>query len=100
MLKMIYIYIYIYIYKRYDKITFNNTDNTSKSVNQYTTDVVNNYKINKVSNLKKAYCNLTDDIVINKHNTIYTNDNITVTKIHKRANFNDNNTLQGHRTYK
>ena len=32
-----------------------------------------------------------DDAVINKHNTIYTNDNITATKINKLVIFNDNN---------
>ena len=32
-----------------------------------------------------------DDVAINKHNTIYTNDNTNVTRIIKPANFNDNN---------
>ena len=37
----------------YDNITFNNTNNISKHINQYTNDVVNNCKINKVSNIKR-----------------------------------------------
>ena len=36
------------------------------------------------------YYKLIDDVVINKHNTIYTNDNTNVTKIHKLVNCNDN----------
>ena len=51
-----------------------------RRINHYTTDVVNKYKINKVSNLKKTYYNCVDDVAIDKHNTIYTNDNINVTK--------------------
>ena len=78
------------IYIRSDNRTFNNTDNISKHINQYTTVVVSNYKTNKVSNLKKAYYMLIDD-VINKHNTIYTNDNTNVAKINKLVNFNGNN---------
>ena len=34
-------------YKRYDTRTFNNTNNIHKRINQYTTDVFNNYKIKK-----------------------------------------------------
>ena len=66
-------------YKRYDNIISNNTYNISKAINQYTTDVVNNYKINKASNLKKTL-HFIDDAVVNKHNAIYINDNINVTK--------------------
>ena len=40
------------LYKRSGNRTFNNTDNISKNRNQYATDVVNDYKTNKVSNLK------------------------------------------------
>ena len=54
------------LYKRPDNITFNNTNNIPQTINQHTADVVNNYKINNVSNLKKAYHNLIDDVVINK----------------------------------
>ena len=32
-----------------------------------------------------------NDVVINKHNTIYTNDNINVTKTNTLVNFNDTN---------
>ena len=46
------------LYKRYDNRTLNNTHNISKTINQYTADVVNTYKTNRVSNLKKAYYNL------------------------------------------
>ena len=34
-------------YKKQDNITFNSTNNTYKHINQYSTDVFNNYKINK-----------------------------------------------------
>ena len=79
------------LFKRPGNQTFNNTSNKSNNMNQYTTDVVNSCKINKVSNLKKAYYDFIDDVVINTHNTIYTNGNITVTKINKHVNFNGNN---------
>ena len=64
-----------------------------KSINQYTTDVVDNYKINKVSNLKKAYYMFIDGVVIDRHKTIYTHDSTIVTKINKLVNFNDNHCL-------
>ena len=35
------------LYKRYDNRTFSNTTNIHKHINQYSTDVFNNYKINK-----------------------------------------------------
>ena len=38
-------------YKIYDNRTFNDRDNISKAIGQYTTDVVNVYKTNKVSNI-------------------------------------------------
>ena len=79
------------LYKRYGNRTVNNTSSVSKTINQYTTEVVNNYKTNEVSNLKKAYYNVIDGVVINKHNTIYNNGNITVTKINKLVKFNDSN---------
>ena len=34
------------LYKKQDDITFNNTNNTYKHINQYSTDVFNGYKIN------------------------------------------------------
>ena len=46
-----------------------------------------------VSNPKKTYYNLIDDVVIDKHDTIYTNDNTNVTKINKLVSFNDNTYL-------
>ena len=35
------------LYKKQDSRTFSNTNNTFKHINQYSTDVFNNYKINK-----------------------------------------------------
>ena len=35
------------LYKRSDNITSNNTSNIYKHINQYSTDVFNNYRINK-----------------------------------------------------
>ena len=65
--------------------TFNNTANISKHINQYT-----NHQ-QSFKSKKKTYYNLIDDVVTNKHNTIYTNDNTNVTKISKLDNFNGNN---------
>ena len=64
--------------------------------------LVNNYKTNKASTLKKTYYNLIDDVVINKQNTAYTNDNINVTEINKFVNVNANSYVfhKEHRTYK
>ena len=45
--------IYIYIYKRSDNRTVNNTSNTYKHINQYSTDVFHNYKVK--NNVKKSY---------------------------------------------
>ena len=42
------------LYKRSGNILFNNTNNISNIINQYTTDVVNKYTVNKVSTLKKG----------------------------------------------
>ena len=33
------------VYKKYDNRTFNNTNHTSKHINNYSNDVINNYKI-------------------------------------------------------
>ena len=49
-------------------------------INQCSTDVFNSYKINKAHNVKKTYFNLINDVVINKHNTINTNDTYNITK--------------------
>ena len=78
------------IYIRPDNLTLNNTNNICKTINQYTTDVFNNFKANQVSNLKKAYY-MFIGILINKHNITYTNDNTTLTKINKLVNLNDKN---------
>ena len=72
-------------------ITSTNTNNISKTTNQYTADVVNIYKINKVLNLKKAYYDF-DDVVVYKLNAIYTNENITVNEIIKFVNCNNTTT--------
>ena len=37
------------------------------------------------------YCNFSDDVVVNKPNTIYMNGDINVTKINKLLNFMGNN---------
>ena len=55
-----------------DSRTFNNTNYISKPVNQYTTDVVNSYKGNKVSNLNKAYYDFIDGVVFLINITPYT----------------------------
>ena len=36
-------------------------------------------------------CNFIDDVVINKHNTIYTTDTYTITKNHNLINITDHN---------
>ena len=69
------------LHKRSDNRTFSNTNNTFKHINQYPTDVFNNYKMNKTHNVKKTYYNFTNDAAVNKHNTINTNDAYNVTKI-------------------
>ena len=40
-----------------------------------------NYKINKTHNVKKTCSNVTNDVVIKKHNTINTNDTYNIMKI-------------------
>ena len=47
-------YIVNNLYKKQDNRRFNNTNNIYKGINQYSTDINNNYKINKVSNVKKS----------------------------------------------
>ena len=46
-----------------------------------------------VSNPKNTYFNVTDDVVVNKHNTVNTNDNINVTTINKPVNFDRNSSF-------
>ena len=78
------------LYKRSDNRTFNNTNNIYKH-NQYPTDAVNNYKINKTHNVKKTYYYYNNDVFINKHNTINTNDTHNITKNNRLYNVTDNN---------
>ena len=59
------------IYKQRGNRTVNNTNNISNNLKQYTTDVVNAYKINKTSNIKKTCYNFIEDVVINQNNTIH-----------------------------
>ena len=70
------------------------TQITYKHINQYPTDVSNNHRINKAHNVKKAYHTFTNDVVINTHNTINTNDTYNATKINKLVNFSDQHFLQ------
>ena len=79
------------LYKKQDNRTFNNTNNIYKHINQYSTDINNNYKINKVSNVKKTYYNFTNDVLINKHNTINTDDTYNIIKNNNIFNLTDNN---------
>ena len=60
-------------------------------MNNYSNDVTNNYKINKVSNVKKTYYNFTNNVVINKHNTINTDDTYNIAKDNNLFNFTGNN---------
>ena len=79
--------------------TFNDTGNIYKHIKQYSTDSFYNYKINKTHNVKKANFKYTNDVVIDKHNTINTNDTYNVIKMNKHVNFNDKQLfLQRNRT--
>ena len=80
------VYVESNLYKRFGHRTFNSTNNIYKHINQYSTDVFNNYKINKTHHVKKTNKKNkkhTNDVVINKHNTINTNDTYNVTKAKK-----------------
>ena len=81
------------LYKRPDNRTFDNTNNMYKHINQYSTDVFNNYKMNKTHNVKKTNYNLTNDVSSNKHNTINTNDTYSISKTNNLLNINDNQYL-------
>ena len=50
--------------KKQDSITCNNTNNIYKHINQYSTDVFNNCKINKTHHVKKTYYNYNNDVFI------------------------------------
>ena len=52
------------MHKRYDNRISNNTNNIYMHTNQYSTDVFNNYQINKTHNVKKTYYNIISDIAI------------------------------------
>ena len=66
--------------KRNKIIEHSITQITYNHINNYSNDVTNNYKINKVHNLKKTYYNLNDDITPNKTSNSYSNDTYNVTK--------------------
>ena len=68
------------LYKRSDNITFNNTRNISKNINQHTADAANNYENQQSFKSKKTYPNCMKDVAANKCNTTYTNDNTNVTR--------------------
>ena len=50
-----------------------------------------NYQINKTPNVKKTCYNCTNDVAINKHNTIDTNGTYNVSKTNNLLNATDNN---------
>ena len=50
----------------------------------------NNYKVTNTHNVKKTYYNFTNDVVINKHNTINTNDTYNISKTNNLLNITDN----------
>ena len=79
------------LYKKQDNRTFNNTNNIYKHINQYSTDINNNYKINNVSNVKKTYYNFNDDITLNKTSNNSYNDTYNITKNNNLFNITDNN---------
>ena len=68
-------------YKKYDNRTFDNTENITKHINNYSTHVTNNYKIDKINNVTKTYYNFNDDITLNKTSNNYYNDTYNITKI-------------------
>ena len=78
------------MYKRSDNRIFNNTNDTYKHINQYSTDVFNNYKIYKTHNVKKTYYNFTNDAAINKHKTINANGTYNIRKTNNLWNTTDN----------
>ena len=47
-------------------------------------------KVNKTHNVKKTYYNFTNDVVIDKHNTITTNDTYNIGKTNNSFNATDN----------
>ena len=67
------------------------TQITYKQINKYKSYVFNNYKINKAHNVKKTYYKYNNDVFINKHSTINTNDTHTITNNIDFYNVTDNN---------
>ena len=60
-------------------------------INQYSTDVFNNYRINKTHNVKKTCYNSNNGVFVNKHNTINTNDTYNIPENNSLCNATDNN---------
>ena len=84
-------YVENHLCKRPDNRTSNNANNIHKHINQYSTDVFNNYKINKTHNVNKTYYNYNNDVFINKHNTINTNGTYNITNNNRLYDVTDNN---------
>ena len=78
------------LYKKQDNRTFNSTNNIYKHINQYATDVFNSYRVDETHNVKKTYHN-SNDVFINKHNTINTNGTYNITRNNSLFNITDNN---------
>ena len=59
--------------------TFNNTNNITKLIRNYSNDIANNYKINKINIVKKSWSNFIDDVFY-KNSTIYITGTYNITK--------------------
>ena len=79
------------LHTKYDNRTFSNINSITKHINNYSNDVANTYKINKIQNLKKTYYNFNDDITLNKTIHSYSNDTINLTRTNRLFNITDNN---------
>ena len=82
------------LYTKYHIRVFNNTNNISKHIHNYSTDTTNNYKANKINKVKKTYYSFNDDITLNKTGNNYSNDTYNTTKKNNLFNMTDNNFLQ------
>ena len=78
------------VYNKYDNIIFNNTNNTTKHINNHSNDVTNNYKINKTNSVNKTYYNFYDDITLNKTSNTYSNGTYNIIKTNNTFNTTDN----------
>ena len=100
------------VYKKYDNRTFNNTNNITKHINNHSNDVINNYKINGINNVKKTCYNFNGGITLNKtgnkhsngtyniNNTFNTTDNQYFTKtINNTSNITNDTTRPSHNNY-